>query len=238
MAEPAYRKVYQDLKTAIEQKKYKVGDILPTEPELEKAFGFSRTTIRKAIDMLAREGYISVRQGSGTRVLGRKAVQNLNAFSSISQSVAAKGFKVGLKSCFLEICLPDSKIASLLELGEGEKTLCIHRIKTAGKTPICLIKNFIPLSLVPDIKLDIKIPVLYDFLKENYGIEYTSSKDVISAQNATFEQASLLEIEPRSALLHVQRVCYRKGIPSEVDIVDMIADFYEYEIFLGEKIEG
>ncbi len=236
MAEPAYRKVYQALKDAIVQKVYKVGDVLPAEPELEKTFGFSRTTIRKAIDMLAREGYISVRQGSGTRVQSRKAVQNLNAFSSISQSVAAKGLQVGLKSCFLEICPADSKIASLLEIREGEKVLCIHRIKTAGKSPICLIKNFIPLSLVPDIKLDIKIPVLYDFLKENYGIEYSASKDVISAHNASFEQASLLEIEPKSALLHVQRVCFRKGVPSEVDIVDMIADLYEYEIFLGEKI--
>lgn len=237
MAEPAYRKVYQALKDAILQKNYKAGDVLPAEPELEKTFGYSRTTIRKAIDMLAREGYISVRQGSGTRVLNRKAVQNLNAFSSISQSVAAKGLKVGLKSCYLEICPADDKIASLLNLETGEKILCIHRIKTAGKTPICLIKNFIPLSLVPDMKLDVKIPVLYDYLRENYGIEYTSSKDLISACNATFEQASLLEIEPKSALLHVQRVCYRNGIPSEVDVVDMIADFYEYEIFLGDKIE-
>ncbi len=237
MNEPAYRKVYQALKDAILQKVYKVGDVLPAEPELEKIFGYSRTTIRKAIDMLAREGYISVRQGSGTRVLNRKAVQKLNAFSSISQSVAAKGLQVGLKSCFLEICTADNKIASLLEIEEGEKLVCIHRIKTAGETPICLIKNYIPLSLVPDIDLDAKIPVLYDFLKENYGIEYSASKDVISACNATFEEASLLEIEPKSALLHVQRVCFQKGIPSEVDVVDMVADLYEYEIFLGERIE-
>ncbi|MBR5295819.1 MAG: UTRA domain-containing protein, partial [Clostridia bacterium] len=141
----------------------------------------------------------------------------------------------GLKSCFIEVCPADAKIASLLEIGEGEKVVCIHRIKTANETPICLIKNYIPLTNVPDIDLDAKIPVLYDYLKEKYGIVYTGSKDVISALNANFEQASLLEIEPKSALLHVQRICYQAGRPMEVDMVDMIADVYEYEIFLGEK---
>ncbi|MBR5295327.1 MAG: GntR family transcriptional regulator, partial [Clostridia bacterium] len=108
MAQPAYMQVYTALKDAINKKIYDAGDILPPEPELEKKFGFSRTTIRKAVDMLAREGYISVRQGSGTRVLNRKAVQNLNGFTSVSESIAAKGFRVGLKSCFLEICPADA----------------------------------------------------------------------------------------------------------------------------------
>ncbi len=55
MAEPAYRTVYHTLKEQIEKKIYDVGDTLPTEPELEKTFGFSRTTIRKAIAFLAEK---------------------------------------------------------------------------------------------------------------------------------------------------------------------------------------
>lgn len=237
MTEPAYRKVYRALKEKITQKVYNVGDTLPPEPELEKQFGFSRTTIRKAIDMLAREGYISVRQGSGTRVLSRKAVQNLNAFSSISESIAAKGAEVGLKSCYISTETADETLAALLQLETGEPVVCIHRIKTANGTPICITKNYIPECYVPDMDLNEKIPMLYRFLKEKYGIVYTASKDTISACNATFEQACLLEVEPKSALLHVQRLCYRDGKPCQLDVVDMLADSYEYEIFLGEKMD-
>ena len=46
-----------------------VGSRLPTEPELGKAFAVSRTVIREAIASLAAQGYVRVRQGSGTEVV-------------------------------------------------------------------------------------------------------------------------------------------------------------------------
>ena len=59
MAEPAYRRVYQAIRDQIMDKIYDVGALLPAEPELEKAYGVSRTTIRRAVDMLVREGLLS-----------------------------------------------------------------------------------------------------------------------------------------------------------------------------------
>lgn len=85
--------------------------------------------------------------------------------------------------------------------------------------------------------MDLREPIdhLYEYLKERYGIEYTGSRDTISACNATFEQAGLLEIQPMAALLSVRRVCYMGTRPCEVDIVSIIADRYEYEVFTGEE---
>ena len=44
------------------------GEKLPTEPELMKLFGVSRSTVREAIKMLVNMGYLSVQQGRGTFV--------------------------------------------------------------------------------------------------------------------------------------------------------------------------
>ncbi|PTQ94009.1 DNA-binding FadR family transcriptional regulator [Mucilaginibacter yixingensis] len=47
---------------------YKVNEKLPIEPELMKAFGVGRSTIREAIKLLANSGLLRVQQGVGTFV--------------------------------------------------------------------------------------------------------------------------------------------------------------------------
>ena len=80
---PAYRKVYTELKRQIKDGGYPAGTLLPTESELEAQFSVSRTTVRKAVSLLAGEGYLSVRQGRGTEVLDISTTQKLNHISSI-----------------------------------------------------------------------------------------------------------------------------------------------------------
>ncbi len=236
MKEPAYKRVYHSIRAKIMEKKYDVGAILPPEPVLEKEFGVSRTTVRRAIDLLVREGLLSVRQGFGTQVISRKTVQKLNQFTSVSQSLVQKGYRIGLRSCFIEKTGAPEDIAALLGIPTHTPVICIYRIKTADGKPISISRNYILESLVPDLDLQQQIPHLYDFLKEIYGLQYTGCRDVISAYNASFEQAQLLEVEPKTALFHVRRVCYQNSRPCEVDIVDIIADLYEYEVVIGTGI--
>ena len=51
---PAYKQVYDALLEKIEKKEYPTGSLLPAEPELEKMFQVSRTTVRKAVELLSR----------------------------------------------------------------------------------------------------------------------------------------------------------------------------------------
>lgn len=235
MADPAYKRVYNSIREQITGKKYDIGSILPPEPELEKEFGVSRTTVRKAIELLVRDGFLSVRQGFGTQVISRKAVQNLNKFSSISESLAKEGRKIGLRSCYIERVGASEEIANMLGVPVRTPLICIHRIKTSDGKPISLTKNYILEQMVPGLDLHEPIDHLYAYLKERYGITYSGSRDMISASNATFEQAQLLEIQPMGALLSVRRVCYMGTRPCEVDIVSIIADLFEYEVFVGEE---
>lgn len=234
MAEPAYMRVYKTIHSQIVGKKYDVGTILPPEPELEKEFGVSRTTVRKAVDMLVREGLLSVRQGFGTQVISRKAVQNLNRFTSVSESLAQKGGKIGLKSCYIEKTGASEELAKLLGVASRTPLICIYRVKTCDGKPISISKNYILEQLVPGFDLQAQIDHLYEYLKEKYDVEYTGCRDVISAYNASFEQAQVLEVEPRTALFSVQRVCYQGSRPCEVDCVDIVAEKYEYEVFVGD----
>lgn len=64
---PLYMQFYQLLKEKLHE--YMPGDNLPPERLLCEQYGVDRTTVRKALAMLADEKLIDRRQGSGTRVL-------------------------------------------------------------------------------------------------------------------------------------------------------------------------
>ena len=66
---PKYRKVYEDLLSAIRTGAFQPGDRLPSEAELGKHYSTSRITVAKAVNELQQKGLVFRRAGSGTRVL-------------------------------------------------------------------------------------------------------------------------------------------------------------------------
>ena len=62
------KQVSDKLESMIEDGEYKVGDKIPTEPELMQIFDVSRNTIREAVQSLTWSGILEVKQGAGTFV--------------------------------------------------------------------------------------------------------------------------------------------------------------------------
>ena len=60
--------IAETLKQQITEGTYRVGDKLPTEPELMKTFGVGRSSVREAVKLLVNMGVVRVQQGSGTFV--------------------------------------------------------------------------------------------------------------------------------------------------------------------------
>lgn len=61
--------VIERLKEKIFTGHYKVGDRLPSEPQLMEEFSVGRSTLREAIKVLVHAGVLEVKQGRGTRIL-------------------------------------------------------------------------------------------------------------------------------------------------------------------------
>ena len=64
-----YQEIYNILRSKIVNKKIKANTYLPSEMELRKEFNASRDTIRKALNLLASNGYIHKEKGKGSLVL-------------------------------------------------------------------------------------------------------------------------------------------------------------------------
>ena len=66
---PKYQVIADELRLHIHTGKYADAQMLPTEFAIAQEYGVSRQTVRQALSLLAREGIIEKRQGSGSHIL-------------------------------------------------------------------------------------------------------------------------------------------------------------------------
>src|SRR5580700_3646758 len=68
---PKYLPVYKELRGRLDRGDLPIGSLLPAEDRLCSQFGVTRYTLREALRILEREGFIQRRRRAGTRVLAR-----------------------------------------------------------------------------------------------------------------------------------------------------------------------
>lgn len=73
MSQPLYVEVYERLREQIHAGTYGVGDRMPPEAELTKQLGVSAITLKRAMDLLRADGYITRRPRLGTVVVSTTA---------------------------------------------------------------------------------------------------------------------------------------------------------------------
>ena len=179
----AYIRVHNEIKESIVKGIYPAGSLLPPEPELEKLFGVSRTTVRRAVEMLERSGYVEVKQGRGTKVLVYNINQNISMITSISQTLLRKGYTVRPRNVHADWIQADKVIARALDIKEGRTLVRLQRVQLADEVPIAIMENHINPDIVRGLeKFDESFTSLYKLLGDEYGIQLETSIDKINRQ--------------------------------------------------------
>lgn len=135
---PLYQQVMDDLRNGIEVARFAPGSKIPSESELSELYGVSRITIRRAIEELAKEGYLTKKQGKGTYVnppkLTRK-IRHPGTLVSFTETCERAGKRPGATviSCASEEA--PASTAALLELPEGSPILRLIRVRTVDGEP-------------------------------------------------------------------------------------------------------
>lgn len=234
---PAYRRVYTQLKREIKDGIYKPGMLLPTESEIEEQFSVSRTTVRKAIGLLANDGYIKPKQGKGTEVIDFSTTQRLNYLTSVTETLKEKGYNITTRGMHINRVKAPDFVAEALEIPADTIVFMVQRVQIASNQPISIMVNYLKENVVPDLDHHSgNFTGLYEFLEKQYDIILQSAWERISAVNADFTESQILQIPVGAALLCSRRVSYTQQGPIEYGITKVVGDRYEYSIYLqGRK---
>lgn len=228
---PAYIRVYNSLRSRILEGDYAIGDLLPPEPELEKQFMVSRTTVRKAVEMLSREGLVEAKQGKGTHVLDYTTTQNINQVTSLSETLKERGYTVYSKQMHIDQIPATARLAREMGVEVDSPVVRIQRLQFADDLPIAIFKNYLIPERVPNIQNYAgKFSSLYDFLEDHYSLMIDRACDRISARSATFEEAEMLHVPVGTALIYLTRIYSSGNLIIGVDHCRILGSKYEFEV--------
>lgn len=222
----AYKRIYTYYKDLIINKEMKEGVKMPTEEKIGELFNVSRITVRRALDDLARDGFILKVQGKGSYVLSTKASLQLNKLKGFSVEMLLLGKTPSSIIHNISIIDADEDIAKHLNIELGRKVYNIERIRCADGEKMAFERVRIPFSFIPGIEKFDLAKSFYAVLQENYGIVPMRAIETFEAGLADKKIAKLLEIEENAPILLMGRISYSST-----------GEIYEYtdSVYCGDK---
>lgn len=214
---------------------------IPSEHTLMETYGVSRTTIRKAIDILEQEGLVYKKHGIGTFVSEEKVQQEIANYAGFSRQMKSQGFDVKYHTINKEIIQSDKLLANKLKISENEKIFYLQRRVRRDKEIINNTKSFIPYKYVKGIEeYNFEENSLYHILEKEFGLKVTIMTRGIKAIIANHDIAQILEISEGVPLLEFEGLVTAETDTSETILIEYFQTFYrtDYTQFLiTQKVE-
>lgn len=206
-----YEQIAKEIKNRILNGTYKAKEQLPLEKDICDEFEVSKMTVKKALDILVREGYIIKRRGSGSFVKDVNAEQ-LNE-ESLSTQIAGftrthKGENVFTKVLEFNTIFATDKIAKALKIEEDDLICVVERVRYIDAEPMVIEKTYMPLSIVPTIKKSVVEKSIYEFIESTTGLKIQSSHSTVRADIANEKDKEYLKLKDREPVLEVERIAY------------------------------
>jgi GntR family transcriptional regulator len=236
---PLYLQLRQRLEEEIRNGALKPGAPLPSERDIAEICNVSRVTVRKAVQSLARDGFVVQKHGSGTTVARQveRVEQSLSRLTSFSEDMARRSMTS--RSMWIErgVFPASPREMMVLGLGSDAQVARITRLRMANDTPLAIERAALSTRYLPDPE---RVQhSLYETLAES-GNKPVRAIQRISAINLGADDAARLDVPERSAGLSIERISYSaQGAVIEFTCSIYRGDAYDFvaELKIGEEGE-
>ncbi|TDC42364.1 GntR family transcriptional regulator [Actinomadura sp. KC345] len=214
------------------------GAWLPSERELARQYGADRSTVRRALQMLAEQGLVRLRHGAGTQVRTARRVRR--AAADITRQVGSwRGFHVSAqedgRTPFTRTAVGEveagERLAPRLDVPPGTRVLERARVQgVEGEPPVQTATTWVIPEIVERIpvlrEVDTGPGGIYSRLEES-GLRITFEESVTCRLPCADEQETL-EIGPDQPVLTLWRRAYdQDGRVVEVTHRVVVGDRHE-----------
>lgn len=205
---PLYYQVKTRLMEKITGGKWNPGHTIPTEIELMKQYGVSRTTVREAVSALVQEGYLVKRQGKGTFVRVPRLQESLGRLTGFAEESTQHGYAPSAQLIGVTNDLAKDPEFEKLHLPGGDSWVKIERLRLASGEPIAIERSYWPKQIAEILcQENLEKAAYYSSLERN-KIFLSYAEEDISAMNANKTDAAWLQVKVGSALIEMARLAY------------------------------
>lgn len=198
-----YKTVHDEILSRMLAGHYSIGTRLPSEELLSNSFEVSRVTIRKALEMLVRAGYLTARQGSGY-VVSTLSPPSSTCLLSFTDHVVNEGHVPGARLIALEN--PTKRIPVDVKAIFDEPLVLIERLRTIDNIPRMLTRTWVPVRLAPtmcagDFPETGQGQSILRVMRQTFGIHWTSACETLDCLFAEGQIGKQLGIDSNSPIL-------------------------------------
>jgi GntR family transcriptional regulator len=214
---PLVYQLGEAIRDKIVRGEYGLGEPIPTEEQLQKLYGVSRTTVRLALAKLVNEGYIRRQQGKGTYVNPQGLVtkgkpkplsRDMFGVKNTTQIIQSAGMKVRTEVLCFARELPSEDVAEKLGINQRDPVLHVERLRYADDRPLVLEKSWIPAAQCPDLNREDVKGSLYLVLFKKYHHQIAASHQSLRAILASKLDARVLDLQIGEPVMLVNGVAY------------------------------
>lgn len=204
-----YFEIYQSIKTAITNGVYAPESKLPSEHTLCQLYDVSRNTIRRALEVLAQEGFVTSVHGKGVFVMAKPPLHLLvGGLQSFSEVSAQTGIHVETTIPVFETMVVDSQLAQKTGFHIGSHVFHVVRIRTIDHVKAILDENFFDCTLVPTLTRSICEQSIYDFIEHTLQLKINGAQKAICMEQASPLDQTYLEIPSHQFVAVIKNTVY------------------------------
>ena len=206
---PRYYQLKQTLESRLKAGEFEVGGQFPTDEELCRQYDLSRGTVRRALDMLAEEGWLRREQGRGTFVTTPQLAPVVFRLANFSDDMRARGLEPSTRLLQLRVIAAQGEVAHQLQLCTGAEVIEIARLRLADGKPMAYERRYLARSLCPELlEEDLEHESIHSLMIDMYNLPLLRACHTIEARALTEHEAELLEVSPGLAGFYISRVTY------------------------------
>lgn len=214
---PLYIQIATSIRSDIYSGKYAAGNNLPTENKLCEIFSVSKITVRKAVELLEKQGLIKKIRGKGTFVCYRKEVMEIGKNPiGFSGFFSSKGHQLTNEFLQTKTISSEEQLPDELTDKYNKPVVYIQRLISEGQTPIGIDNIYISSKDFPGIlEKMLADNDLYKTLENNYGVKVKKSNLKINGIVADLKLAEQLKCTVGDPLFVVNKT----GLSKENNII-------------------
>ncbi len=194
---PLYHQLQQILLRMIQDGRFGTELPIPTEAELQKRYGVSRITVRRALGELTTEGYLKRQPGKGTFVIRDKLTDHSGRLGGFAEDLRSRNMQVESRILQFEYIAAPQHVVQQLNVKAGQTVLLYQRLIIADGEPIALSTCFA--HLAPEFSVtpnELEKDSIFVLLEEKFNYALVRGERTIEAVLLLPDAARSLEAKP------------------------------------------
>ena len=238
MADLVYQQVINDLNKRIMANEF-VDKKLPDERSLSEQYQVSRSSIKRALNVLANKGLIFKKRGSGT-FINPLYLKNQSSFKyegtnlGITDSLNTEGAKPSIQLLDFRVIPASQELQQDLFLTADEFVYEIKRLRLLDDQPFMIESGYIPIKLVPQLNRQVVSGSIFNYVQKTLHAAVTKSFLSIAADASNTTDQELLHLQPNEPVSLMSGIFFLDdGTPFEVSNMRLHYQYMKYTTFVS-----